>query len=100
MIVDTSRLDQAEEVLRQHRPEDFDSPGSFAAPESIEAVRFIEDNEHWKARYGSLDEFYAAHEGQHPDVRVYGDVRREIAEADPLAVSGPISERIARHRRP
>lgn len=32
-------------------------------------------------------------------IRVYGDVRREIATADPLtSPGGMISERIARHR--
>jgi hypothetical protein len=28
------------------------------------------------------------HEAQHPDIRVYGDVRREIATADPLTSPG------------
>jgi hypothetical protein len=96
--VDTAKLDQAEAMLRKHKPADFDSTID-AAPESIEAVRFIEDNDLWKARYSSVDEFYAAYEAQHPDVRVYGDVRREIANADVLrGPHGTITQRIARHR--
>jgi hypothetical protein len=92
-------LAQAEAWLAMHRPADFDSPTSFAAPESIEAVRVVEDNGFWKSKYESVEAFYKAHEAQHPDIRVYGDVRREIATADPLtSPGGMISERIARHR--
>jgi hypothetical protein len=97
--VDPVKLATAEEMLRRHRPADFASPASFTAPESIEAVRYVEDNELWKAGYSSVEEFYAAHEAQHPDIRVYGDVRREIAATDVFeGPHGTIVERIARHR--
>jgi hypothetical protein len=96
--VNTALLAQAEAWLLAHRPADFDSTID-AAPESIEAVRVVEDNDLWKLRYDSLEAFYMAHEAQHPDIRFYGDVRREIATADPLtSPGGMISERIARHR--
>lgn len=91
-------LAEAERLLQKHSPADFDR-SIDAAPESIEAVRLVEDNDLWKAAYASLDEFYAAHEAQHPDIRVYGDVRREIATADVLqGPHGTITQRIARLR--
>jgi hypothetical protein len=96
--MDQTKLDQVEALLRKHKPADFELTLD-AAPESIEAVRYVEDTGLWKVGYPTLDEFYAAHSAQHPDVQVYGDVRREIAEADPLhGPHGTISERIARHR--
>ena len=71
---------------------------SFAAPESIEAVRVVEDEEAWEGTYASLEDFYAAHSERHPDIRVYGVVRREIASEIALtSEGGTISERIARH---
>lgn len=93
-------LAQAEAWLAMHHPADFDSPTSSAAPESIEAVRVVEDNGFWKSKYDSLEAFYRAHQAQHPDIRHYGDVRREIANEESILTSpgGMISERIARHR--
>jgi hypothetical protein len=95
--MDTAKLDYAEALLRRHNPTDF-ATSIDAAPESIEAVRLIEDNDLWQARYGSVEEFYAAHSAQHPDVRVYGDVVREINSGTGLfdGPQGTIVERIAR----
>jgi hypothetical protein len=91
-------LHEAERILREHSPDQFDSTID-AGPECIEVVRAVEDTEAWRAAYESLDAFYSAHEGRHPDIRLYGDVRREIASADPLtSPGGTISQRIARLR--
>jgi hypothetical protein len=96
--MDAAKLADMESLLRKHHPAAFATTGDAAAV-SIEAVWQVEEGELWKAAYGSIEEFYAAHEGQHPDVRVYGDVRREILTADALrGPSGPIHQRIARHR--
>jgi hypothetical protein len=91
-------LAEAERILRKHRPADFDTTID-AAPESIEFVRVVEDEGAWRAGYPSLDAFYAAHEARHPDIRLYGRVRREI-ETDDLLTSpgGTIAQRIARLR--
>jgi hypothetical protein len=91
-------LAETERLLRKHSPVDFDSTID-AAPESIEFVRAVEDEEAWRVGYDSLEAFYAAHEAQHPDIRVYGAVRREMETEDILtSPGGTISKRIARHR--
>jgi hypothetical protein len=96
--MNTTLLAEAERTLQEHRPADFDSTFD-AAPECIEYVRAVEEEEAWRAGYSSLDDFYAAHEAQHPDIRFYAAVRREIATADPLtSPGGTITQRIARHR--
>jgi hypothetical protein len=94
--VSATPLAEAERVLREHAPADFDTTID-AAPESIEVVMAVEDEEAWRAGYESLDAFYAAHETRHPDIRLYAQVRREIATADPLtSPGGTISQRLAR----
>jgi hypothetical protein len=45
--------------------------------ECVDVVCSVEEEEHWRAGYDSLDSFYAAHEARHPDIRVYAAVRRE-----------------------
>ncbi len=49
----------------------------------------------------SLEAFYSAHESQHPCIRVYGAVRREIETAGPFeeGPGGTIAQRIERHCR-
>jgi hypothetical protein len=90
-------LDEAERRLEKHSPDVFDQPLSFGFPECIEYVRAVEDEGAWKSRYGSLDDFYAAHERKHPRIRVYAAARREIATADPLTSAGERpTERLAR----
>jgi hypothetical protein len=81
-------LDEAERLLEKHHPHVFDQPLSFGFPECIGYVRAVEDEEAWKGRYGSLDEFYAAHARKHPRIRVYAAAQREIATADPLTSAG------------
>lgn len=93
-------LAEAERLLREHSPADFKSTID-AAPESIEFVRAVEDEEAWRAAYDSLEAFYAVHEARHPDIRLYGNVRREMETEDILtAPGGTIAQRIARHRAP
>ena len=89
-------LAAAERALRQHAPATFDTTMD-AFPESIEYVRQIEDTGAWKTGYGSLEDFYAAHEAAHPNIRVYGALRREMEKANPLTdPGGPASQRVAR----
>ena len=80
---ETSRaiLDVSEKVLRKYSPADFETTPNAAA-ECVYVTRDVEDDEEWRAGYGSLDSFYAAHEARHPDIRVYATVGREppIAE--------------------
>jgi hypothetical protein len=96
--VNATLLDEAERILRQHSPADFDLTVD-AAPECIEFVRAVEDEAAWQAGYESLNEFYAAHEASHPDIRFYAQVRREIETDDPLtSAGGTIAERVARLR--
>lgn len=64
-------LAEAERILAKHSPADFASTFD-AAPESVEAVRVVEDTDAWKVGYPSLEAFYAAHEARHPDIRFYG----------------------------
>jgi len=73
-------LAEAERVLNGHNPASFDTT-SHAFPECIEYVRAVEEAQAWKAAYWSLDAFYAAHAGRHPDIRFYGEARREMAQA-------------------
>jgi hypothetical protein len=46
----------------------------------VSAVLDTEDLEAWRFGYDSLDSFYVAHEGRHPDIRVYAVVARELAD--------------------
>ena len=97
-MTDPVLLVETERLLGKHDPGVFDAPGS-GWPECIEYVRAVEDKEAWRAIYDSLDSFYAAHEDRHPDVRLYGIARREIATADPLTTPGGLpSKRLARLR--
>lgn len=96
--MDAVLLNEAERVLKNHPASAFDSPAG-AAPDCIELVRQVEDNKAWQAAYESLDAFYVAHEAQHPDMRFYAAVRREIETDDPLtSPGGTISKRLASHR--
>lgn len=96
--MNTTLLAEAERVLSKHRPADFDSTID-AAPECIEFVRAVADEGAWRSGYSSLDAFYEAHEAEHPDVRFYAAVRREIESEDPMtSPGGTISQRIKRHR--
>jgi len=89
-------LAEAERVLREHGPAEF-ATTIDVAPECIEYVRAVEDEEAWKAAYPSVEAFYAAHEGRHPCIRVYGAVRREIEQADPShGPGGTIAQRVER----
>ena len=95
-MTSASILAEAERVLREHSPAEF-ATTIDAAPECIEYVRAVEDGEAWKAGYPSIEAFYAAHEDQHPCIRVYGKVRRDIETADPMqATGGTIAQRIER----
>ena len=90
-------LAEAERILREHGSATSDS--TLDAPETIEYVRQVEDQEAWKAGYASLEAFYATHEARHPDIRIYGPVRREMESGSVLtSPGGTIAERIARHR--
>lgn len=93
-------LREAEATLQRHSPAAFGT-SLDAGPECIEFVRAVEDEEAWKAGYESLEAFYAAHEERHPDIRLYGGVRREILTEDLLtSAGGTIAERIERSRPP
>lgn len=91
---------EAERVLRKHSPSAFPTTID-AAPECVEFVRAVEDEEAWKALYPSVGAFYAAHEGRHPCIGVYGAVGREIQTAGPFeeGPGGTIAQRIERHCR-
>ncbi len=88
-------LSEAERILRKHSPADFDNTID-AFPESIEYVRGVEDAEAWRNGYGSLDDFYAAHEPRHPRIRVYSEARREIETADFSAPPEAATQRLER----
>ena len=94
-------LQEAERVLHEHRPADFETTADGAA-KSIDVVCFIEDAEWWRVGYDSLDSFYAAHEARHPDIRVYAVVRRQILMGDasmpPAGIGRVIAHRIALDR--
>jgi hypothetical protein len=94
-------LDNAEGVLREHDPADFETSPN-AAVECIDTVHSAEVGEWWRARYDSIDSFYAAHESRHPHIRVYATVRREVPMVDalepPAGIGGVIARRIARYR--
>jgi hypothetical protein len=92
-------LGEAERILQKHRPADFETTND-AWPECIEYVRAVEHEEAWRARYDSLDSFYAAHEARHPDIRYYTKARREIETADPLtSPGGTPAQRLERLRK-
>ena len=90
-------LAEAERILRQHSPADFDTTVD-AGPECVEYVRAVEDEAAWRAGYASLEDFYAAHEARHPDIRLYAEVRREI-ETGALTPGGTLSQRLDRLRK-
>ena len=91
-------LGQAENVLGQSSPADFETTQN-AASMCISVVRNLEDGDGWRAGYDSLDSFYAAHEARHPDIRLYAAVSREIPIDDPdnppNGISATIAQRIA-----
>ena len=88
-------LAEAEEVLRDYGPETFDDLASLAGPECIAAVALVEVTGVWQASYPSLEAFYAAHEGRHPDVRLYSTVRDQILNEDVReSAGGTIAQRL------
>ena len=91
-------LAEAERLLVQHDPATFDTAVD-AFPECIDAVRAVEDEQAWQASYPSLEAFYAAHEELHPDIRLYGQARRDVTAGDPLTSGGLPSQRLERLRR-
>jgi hypothetical protein len=93
-------LAEAERILRRHDPATF-ATAFDAAPECVEYVRAVEDEQAWKAAYPSLEAFYAAHVARHPCIEVYAAVAREIDTAGPFeeGPGGPIWQRIERHCR-
>lgn len=91
-------LSEAERRLRLYDPTNFDSD-LFGGPECLEWVRLVEDTEAWRNAYPSLEAFYAAHESRHPDIRLYGQLRRQLGTDDPLkSEGGTIGVRLARLR--
>jgi hypothetical protein len=68
----------------------------------VAVVCNLEGGDAWRAGYDSLDSFYAAHEAQHPDIRLYTAVWREVAVEDPNdppnRTGATIAQRIAEHR--
>jgi hypothetical protein len=90
-------LAEAERVLHAHSTASFDTT-SHVFPECVEYVRAVEDEQAWKAAYWSLDAFYAAHAGRHPDIRFYGEARREMAQADPSSRRETPTKRLERLR--
>lgn len=91
-------LSEAERRLRLYDPAKFDSD-PFGGPECLEWVRLVEDSEAWRNAYPSLEDFYAEHESRHPDIRLYGRLRRQIETEDPLrSDGGTIRVRLARLR--
>jgi hypothetical protein len=90
-------LAKAELVLSGHNPASFDTT-SHAFPECIEHVRAVEEARAWEAAYWSLDAFYAAHTARHPDIRFYGEARREFEEADLTSAHEAPTQRLTRLR--
>jgi hypothetical protein len=90
-------LAKAERVLHAHNTASFDTTCQ-AFPECIEYVRAVEDEQAWRAAYWSLDAFYAAHTGRHPDIRFYGEARREMVQADLTSPDETPTQRLERLR--
>jgi hypothetical protein len=90
-------LEYAETTLQRYSPEEF-AMNIGSAPECIEAVWHVVDEEAWRSAYPSEQAFYDAHSARHPDVRNYARVRREIEQHDPLSPGGTIQERLRRLR--
>ena len=67
-----SMLEGAERVLRQHAAADFATTRK-AEEEANEVVLMVEEKEWWRASYDSVEAFYSAHEGRHPDIRAYAE---------------------------
>jgi hypothetical protein len=88
-------LDNVEGVLREHSPAEFETTDN-AAYESVYVVSLAVESEDWRARYDSLESFYAAHEGRHPDIRVYVAVAHSFGDSEPESwPSDVIVQRIA-----
>ena len=84
-------LRTAERILRGHSPVDSEnSVDAMELQECVGVVGWVEEEELWQAGYDSLDSFYRAHEGRHPDIRVYAAVESEIPRAD---AAFPLDER-------
>lgn len=94
-FVKEQQLRDAEELLRQHAPTEFASTPNVGA-ECIDVVRMLEEEQWWRAGYGSVESFYEAHEDRHPDIRAYAAVRREVPMEDALDPPAGIGEIIAR----
>jgi hypothetical protein len=74
------QLEYTEELLRENSPADF--------------VGALEEHEWWRVGYDSLGSFYAAHEDQHPDIRVYATVLADVPTIS--SMEPPDGEVIAR----
>jgi hypothetical protein len=94
-------LDQAEAVLSQSSPADFETTQN-AASMCVAVVSNLEGSEAWRAGYDSLDSFYAAHEQRHADIRLYAAVWDWIHVEDPNdppnGTGAVIVQRISEHR--
>jgi hypothetical protein len=91
-------LAEAERVLHGHAPASFDTTNdAFAA--CIEFVSAVEDERAWRAAYWSLDAFYDAHTARHPDIRFYGEARRELERAEASSEYETPTQRLERLRR-
>jgi hypothetical protein len=99
-----SILNQAEVVLGQSSPADFETTQN-AASMCVAVVSNLEGLEAWRTGYDSLDSFYAAYEVRHPDIRLYAAVWEEIAAPNDLDPNDPpngtgevIAQRLAARR--
>jgi hypothetical protein len=92
-------LNQAEVVLGQSSPADFETTQN-AASMCVAVVSNLEGAEAWRASYDSLDSFYAAYEARHPDIRLYAAVWDEIHDPNdpPHGTGALIAQRIAARR--
>lgn len=70
-------LQHCDKSLRTYDPTQFKTSPT-AAVECVTSTQVVEEKEMWRSAYDSIHLFYAAHEGQHPDIRLYAAVSREL----------------------
>jgi hypothetical protein len=87
------QLEYTEELPRENSPADFETTPNAAAG-CVGAVGALEEHEWWRVGYDSLGSFYAAHEDQHPDIRVYATVLADVPTIS--SMEPPDGEVIAR----
>jgi hypothetical protein len=89
------QLGLVEEELEAHAPSDFATTPK-AAMMCVNGVADLEKYEYWRANYDTLEAFYQAHEAEHPDIRRYAAVGRDVRIPESLEIPEGSGEVIAR----